>query len=493
MVAKIMSLFGSSDPDIAVAVDAIIKKHFRSSEFRKDAVYDIAFGKTPPHSEEIEAAFLGCCLLNPEKAVPLNISLDREHFYVESNAKVWLAMKSMSEAGELITPVSVSDRIKSEHIDRFFIEDLMFGNTDWKLSEEYSKKLVAYYVQRKSLEYCMDGAMKLLTAPLESMMDIRSQVAANLTDIAAGQLSGAIVDSPGMAHMLLSHAEMMKKFADMGVRPDWALGPIDDLNNLTGGWKPSDLIIIAGRPGMGKTALMMSEVNYAVKNQEPVGVFSLEMSTLQLVIRLLLMNSMVSNESMRTGKISNYEMKQIQNFASNLCNYGLYVDDTAGIDIGVLEERAMVMREKHGIKRLYVDYLQQVTYSGAAGNREQEVSKVATRLKGLAKRLSIPVIALAQLSRAPETRGGSMRPTLKDLRESGGIEQDADFVGFVYRPQYYGINIDEDGNEIKWSEIIGAKHRNGPTGNIKALFLPERMEWTNFAQEAREYNPLDLI
>ena len=490
LAKKIAGLLGVADPDAILAADKLITSFFKSEEFRKGKLYELAFGSTPPHSEEVEAAFIGAALLNPQKAVAANLDISEEDFYLDRYRLMWRAMLALYQTASRITPVSVSDFLKEVDVNgisaqeivggQMGVEETQFGQADYLLAKDYASRLKQYSLQRKSVELCLDGASRLLGTSAAGAMELRAEIVSGLTKAGSKLVGQQVSNGAEISEEIRVHMARMKDWAERGIEPDWAMSPVKELNAITGGWKPTDLIIIAARPGMGKTGYMLSEVNYALNHDEAVGIFSLEMSKLQLGVRLLLMNSMISNQAMRTGKISNYEMIEAGRYLEHLKTRGLYVDDTPGISIDQLEQRATMMAEEFGVKRLYVDYLQLMS-GPQKGNRETEVSAISRGLKGVAKKLDIPVIALSQLSRAVETRGGSKRPQLSDLRESGSIEQDSDVVGFLYRPLYYGVKEDEEGNPITHSEIIIAKHRNGPVDIAKAMFLESRMEWCSFA------------
>ena len=251
----------------------------------------------------------------------------------------------------------------------------------------------------------------------------------------------------------------------------------EKLDKLTSGWQPSDLIIIAARPGMGKTALTLSMArNIAVGKQIPVAFFSLEMSSVQLITRLISSETGLSSEKLRTGKLADHEWQQLNVKVTDLEKAPLFIDDTPSLSIFDLRAKARRLSSQHGIKLIVVDYLQLMTAGASTktGNREQEISTISRNLKALAKELNIPVIALSQLSRAVETRGGTKRPMLSDLRESGAIEQDADIVSFIYRPEYYNIDEWDDDERTPsqgQAEFIVAKHRNGGLDNIRLKFV----------------------
>jgi replicative DNA helicase len=266
---------------------------------------------------------------------------------------------------------------------------------------------------------------------------------------------------------------------------------------VTSGWQPSDLIIIAARPGMGKTAFVLSMArNIAIDSQSPVAVFSLEMSSVQLITRLISSETGLSSEKLRTGKLEKHEWEQLSVKVRDLEKAPLYIDDTPSLSIFDLRAKARRLASQHGIKLIIIDYLQLMTAGGAGkggGNREQEISTISRNLKALAKELDVPVIALSQLSRAVETRGSSKRPLLSDLRESGAIEQDADIVSFIYRPEYYKIeewDDDEQSPTQGQAEFIIAKHRNGSLENIRLKFIGNLGKFDNLDDFASGFSDL---
>ena len=267
------------------------------------------------------------------------------------------------------------------------------------------------------------------------------------------------------------------------------------LDDLTSGWQPSDLIIIAARPGMGKTAFVLSMArNIAVSGNEPVALFSLEMSSVQLITRLISSETGLTSEKLRKGDLEPHEWEQLNVKVKDLEKAPLYIDDTPSLSIFDLRAKARRLVSQHGIKLIVVDYLQLMSAGNTGkggGNREQEISMISRSLKALAKELSVPVIALSQLSRAVETRGSSKRPLLSDLRESGAIEQDADIVSFIYRPEYYKIDNwddDEAAPTTNQAEFIVAKHRNGSLDNIRLKFLGQFGKFDNLDEFGMTYN-----
>jgi replicative DNA helicase len=256
------------------------------------------------------------------------------------------------------------------------------------------------------------------------------------------------------------------------------------LDRITSGWQPSDLVIIAARPGMGKTAFVVSAMrNAALDHGQGVAIFSLEMSSVQLVNRLISAEAELESEKLKRGEMADYEWEQLLHKTSKLSEAPIFIDDTPGLSILELRAKARRLAQQHDIKLLIIDYLQLMSGGDAnknsGGNREQEIASISRALKGIAKELNIPVIALSQLSRAVETRGGDKKPQLSDLRESGSIEQDADMVMFLYRPEYYGITQGEDGAPLNGTaEVIIAKHRNGKLDTVQLKFIGK---FTKFA------------
>jgi replicative DNA helicase len=257
------------------------------------------------------------------------------------------------------------------------------------------------------------------------------------------------------------------------------------LDRVTSGWQKSDLVIIAARPAMGKTAFVLSVLrNAAVDHGRPVAIFSLEMSSVQLVNRLISSEAELDSEKIKKGSLADHEWAQLVHKTAKLSKAPLFVDDTPALSILELRAKCRKLKAQHDIQMVVVDYLQLMSgdskSGGGGGNREQEIASISRALKKIAKELSIPVIALSQLSRAVETRGGDKRPQLSDLRESGAIEQDADMVMFLYRPEYYGITQDEDNNSTAGvGEVIIAKHRNGSLENVKLRFIGKYTKFTD--------------
>jgi replicative DNA helicase len=255
------------------------------------------------------------------------------------------------------------------------------------------------------------------------------------------------------------------------------------LDRITSGWQRSDMIVVAARPAMGKTAFVLSMArNMAVEFNIPVAIFSLEMASVQLVQRLISSETEIDAEKLRKGSLADHEFQQLHQRISRISEAPIFIDDTPGLSVFELRAKCRRLKAQHGIQMVIIDYLQLMTAGGdtKGGNREQEISTISRSIKGIAKELDVPVIALSQLSRAVETRGGDKRPVLSDLRESGAIEQDADIVAFLYRAEYYGITEDQEGNPTQGKgTVIIAKHRNGATGDVNLKFVGRLAKFAN--------------
>ena len=256
-----------------------------------------------------------------------------------------------------------------------------------------------------------------------------------------------------------------------------------DLDKITAGWQRSDMIVLAARPGMGKTAFILSMArNTAIDHKMGVAIFSLEMSSVQLVKRLIASEARIDSVKLLKGELEDHEFQQMHSRIVNLSSAPIFIDDTPGLSIFDFRAKCRRLKAQHNVELIIIDYLQLMSAKDGKGygNREQEISTISRSIKEIAKELNVPIIALAQLSRAVESRGGEKRPMLSDLRESGAIEQDADIVSFIYRPETYGLTTNDSGDSTQgMAEIIIAKHRNGQTGRVNLRFVPEFARFEN--------------
>tara|TARA_R110002074_G_scaffold237724_4_gene409659 strand:+ start:78 stop:1160 length:1083 start_codon:yes stop_codon:yes gene_type:complete len=325
------------------------------------------------------------------------------------------------------------------------------------------------------------------TTDVFNLLDIAEQ---ELFEVAHGNVAKNYETAQDLVKEAISKIEEISKQEGLSGIPSG----FTKVDRVTAGWQPSDLIILAARPGMGKTAFVLSMArNMAIDHNRPVAVFSLEMASVQLITRLISGETGLSSEKLRKGTLDDHEWQQLLTKVKALEKAPLYIDDTPAISIFDLRAKCRRLVAQSNIQLIIIDYLQLMTAGGKSnGNREQEISTISRSLKSIAKELKVPVIALSQLSRAVETRGGNKRPLLSDLRESGAIEQDADIVSFIYRPEYYDITEWEDGSPSEGqAEFIIAKHRNGGLENIKLRFQGSMAKFSDL-EESTDFEPIVL-
>ncbi|OFZ04507.1 MAG: replicative DNA helicase, partial [Bacteroidetes bacterium RIFOXYC12_FULL_35_7] len=337
---------------------------------------------------------------------------------------------------------------------------------------EYHARIIQQkYIQRELIRISSEIQTKAFDDS-QDVLDLLNFSESSLFDLAEGNIKTETSRIRPLIDEAIKHIE------EAGKREDGLSGVpsgFTGIDRITSGWQPSDLIIIAARPSMGKTAFVLSMArNMAVQNNVPVAVFSLEMSSLQLVTRLIVSETELPVEKIRTGKLQSYEWQQLDYKIKELHEAPIYIDDTPAISIFELRAKCRRLVRQHNIRAVVIDYLQLMSAGSdnKMGTREQEVSTISRSLKSIAKELNIPIIALSQLNRSVESRAGLKRPVLSDLRESGAIEQDADMVLFIHRPEYYGFTEDENQQSlIGIAEIIIAKHRNGALGDVRLKFI----------------------
>ncbi len=444
------------------------------------------FGKVPPQALALEEAVLGALMLDKDALTSILDALRPESFYIEAHQNIYRAMLKLFERSQPIDLLTVGEELKKMGvIDKiggpFYLVELT-NRVASAANIEYHARIIAQkHIQRELIRV----STKVITDAYEDTTDVfqlLDDAEKGLFNITQNNLNRGAESMGALSSKLLKQLEELSKKEDglTGVPTGFIA-----LDRVTSGWQPSDLIIVAARPGMGKTAFTLSLArNAAVDFGKPVAMFSLEMSNIQFVQRLIASEAQISGSKLRTGKLEDHEWKNLHNAVEKLSEIPIFIDDTPGINIFELRAKCRRLKTQHDIQMIIIDYLQLMTggpESGKGnGNREQEISAISRALKGLAKELSVPVIALSQLSRAVETRGGSKRPQLSDLRESGAIEQDADIVSFIYRPEYYQILEDEEGNSLKGiAEIIIAKHRNGALETVKLRFIDQFAKFDN--------------
>ena len=464
----------------------------------KTTIINLEKGKLPPQVLDLEEAVLGAMMIDKKGVDEVIDILQPDAFYKEAHKHIFEAIFQLFTDSQPIDLLTVSAQLKKNAKLDLAGGDFYLIQLTQKISssahiEFHSRIILQKYIQR--------SLIKISSEIIEESYDETTDVF-DLLDKAESKLyevtQGNIKRSSETAQSLVIQAK--KRIEDIANKEGMsgiATG-FDKLDKITSGWQPSDLIIIAARPGMGKTAFVLSMArNIAIDFGQPVALFSLEMSSVQLITRLISSETGLSSEKLRTGKLEKHEWEQLSTKVKDLEKAPLYIDDSPSLSIFDLRAKARRLSSQHGIKLIIVDYLQLMTAGGSngkgMGNREQEISTISRNLKALAKELEIPVIALSQLSRAVETRGSSKRPLLSDLRESGAIEQDADIVSFIYRPEYYKIDEWDDEEQTPTAgqaEFIIAKHRNGSLESIRLKFIGNLGKFDNLEEFGSAFDDL---
>jgi len=447
-------------------------------ETENQAIINLSDGKIPPQAIDLEEAVLGAMLIDEKGVNEIIELLSPEVFYKRSHQLIYESIERLFRESEPIDLLTVSADLKKNKNFEPAGGDFYLISLSQKVSssahiEFHSRIILQKYIQRKLITISNEIIQKSYNESTD-VMDLLDEAESKLYDVAQGNIKTSTESAQNLVIRAKARIEEIAKQEGLsGVSTGF-----EKLDKLTSGWQPSDLVIIAARPGMGKTALALSMArNISVQQKIPVAFFSLEMSSVQLITRLISSETGLTSDKLRTGKLADHEWQQLNIKVSDLESSPLFIDDSPSLTIFELRAKARRLSSSHGIKLIIIDYLQlmNIGSSNKAGNREQEISTISRNLKALAKELDIPVIALSQLSRAVETRGGTKRPILSDLRESGAIEQDADIVSFLYRPEYYGISEWDDDMKTPsdgQGEFIVAKHRNGALDSIKLKFIP---------------------
>ncbi|WP_400079546.1 replicative DNA helicase [Winogradskyella sp. R77965] len=443
----------------------------------KSTIISLEKGKIPPQAIDLEEVVLGAMMIDKKGVDEVIDILSAEAFYKEAHKYIFEAIFKLFENSEPVDLLTVSSQLKKdEKLDLvggdFYLISLTQRVSSSAHIEFHARIILQKYIQRSLIKISSE-IIEEAYDETKDVFDLLDNAEAKLYEVTQGNVKKSTETAQSLVIQAKKKIEEISNKEGMSGIPSG----FDKLDKLTSGWQPSDLVIVAARPGMGKTAFTLTMArNVAVNSNIPVAFFSLEMSSVQLITRLISSETGLSSEKLRTGKLEKHEWEQLNVKVKTLEKAPLFIDDTPSLSIFDLRAKARRLASQYGIKMIMIDYLQLMTAGGSqkGGNREQEISTISRNLKALAKELSIPVIALSQLSRAVETRGGSKRPLLSDLRESGAIEQDADIVSFIYRPEYYKIDEwdDEERSPTEGQgEFIVAKHRNGGLDNIRLKFI----------------------
>jgi replicative DNA helicase len=433
-------------------------------------------GKVQPQAPEIEKAVLGALMLEKDAYATVSEILRPECFYDKRHELIFEAIVRLATKGRPVDMLTVTEELKKTG-DLKVVGDLIYiseltANVASAAHIEYHAKIVAQKFLARELIHFSGRIQGQAFDDAIDVEDLMQDAEARLFEISQRNIKKDAIQINPVINEAIRNIELAAKRKEgmSGISSGFT-----ELDKITSGWQNSDLIIIAARPAMGKTAFVLSMAkNMAVNAKTPVAIFSLEMSNVQLVNRLITNVCELSGDKIKSGRLEAYEWKQLDHKVNELYNAPIYVDDTPSLSVFELRTKARRLVREHDVKCLIIDYLQLMNASGMAyGSREQEVSVISRSLKGLAKELNIPIIALSQLNRGVESRAGleGKRPQLSDLRESGAIEQDADMVCFIHRPEAYGIKEDAQGrNLVGLAEIIVAKHRNGAIGGLWLTF-----------------------
>jgi replicative DNA helicase len=456
----------------------------QNSKAQELATYE----RIPPQAVDVERAVLGAMLLDNQAIGRAVEILDEDCFYDGSHRRIFQAICALFERNEAADQITVAEELKKRK---------QLEETGGVL---YLAQLTAEVVTSANIEY--HAKIVLEKALLRKLIVISTQTVTECYEYTGDVFE--IVDQSEQRIFSLSERRLRKGFIPLKPVLHETFEAIEKshekptavtgiptgfvrLDELTAGLQSSDLVIVAGRPSMGKSAFGLCLARTAaVEEGIPVGIFSLELANHQLAQRFLCSEARVDSHLMRTHRLPDQAWANLSLAVGKLAEAPIFVDDTPGLTVLELRAKARRLQAKNNVGLIIIDYMQLMTGPTRAENRQQEISIISRSLKALAKELNIPVVALSQLSRAVEMRGGSRRPQLADLRESGAIEQDADVVLFVYRAAHYGITEDEDGNSTKgMSEIIIGKQRNGPTGTVRLAWIDKYAKFENLAPEFR--------
>jgi replicative DNA helicase len=448
--------------------------------------------RVPPQAMDVEAAVLGAMMMDFDAVGQVIEILRADDFYKPAHRKIYEAILSLFERNDGIDIATVKSELESAgQLEAVGGPAALIEIADSVLTAASAPGHARLIQDKAVLRRLINASSKIIedchTAPGD-VGDLLDEAEAKIFSISESRTRQDFVS---LAEILPDTFEAIEEFHRKGGGITGMSTGFDELDTILAGLHKSELIILAGRPSMGKTALAMNIVeNMAIHSNIPCAVFSLEMSKEQLAQRLLCSQARINAHSMRTGRLRASEYSSLSIAVGPLSEAPIYIDDTAGVGILELRAKARRLKAQHNVQLIVVDYLQLMHGPRSVENRQQEISMISRSLKSLSKELNLPVVALSQLSRQVEQRGGDRRPQLADLRESGAIEQDADVVMFVYRPERYDITQDKQGNPLtNVAEIIVSKQRNGPTGTVRLTFIKEYARFENMARDSMVGRP----
>ncbi|MBD5419391.1 MAG: replicative DNA helicase [Bacteroides sp.] len=462
-------------------------RQYKSGQFKSGKSQPVdPTGKLPPRDTDLEEVVLGALMLEKDAYMNVCDILTPDSFYDPVNQKIYEAITNLGLNQRPIDMVTVTDQLRKNgtlkdvggapHLAELTSRVYSAANIEF-----HAKIIAQKYLARRLITF----ASEIETSAFDESNDVEQllQMAeGNLFDISQNQLKREVTQMDPVLNLALEQIQIAANSQTglSGLQTGYR-----DLDKMTSGWQSSDLIIIAARPAMGKTAFVLSMAkNMSVDFNIPVAIFTLEMANVQLIKRMISNIADLEGEKIKSGQLSNEEWDRLNNTLRGVYGAPLYLDETPGLSITELRTKARRLVRERGVQLIMIDYLQLMNATGMKlGSREQEVSTISRSLKGLAKELNIPIIALSQLNRSTETREDK-RPVLSDLRESGAIEQDADIVCFIHRPEYYTKSTeDAQGNDIRGvAELIVAKHRSGAVGDVKLRFVKQFARFENWEE-----------
>jgi replicative DNA helicase len=446
-----------------------------------DTLSGYVFGKAMPHAPDLEQVVLGAALLEREATGTVTDTLTASAFYLDAHKIIYEAIVELTRKSNPVDLLTVVEQLRTtgglEKVGGAYVVTELMQRVASTANLEYHCRILRQFQIRREVIQAGTAAIEGGYNDALDPFDHLDATERNLFEITNKGASGQITTArASLTDFFTGLDAAMKSGSGITGVPSH----IRSIDKMSAGWQPSDLIILAGRPGMGKTAAALSKALFQAMAGVPVAFFSLEMSKLQLVSRLVSMVSGVDSELIKNGTLNPQQMQSVQDAAEVIRTLNIYIDDSPGLTVMQFRNRLRRLVLKHGVKMAYLDYIQLMEGGEKNRNREQEISGISRAVKITAKELNVPIMALSQLSRALETRGGAKRPQLSDLRESGSLEQDADVVAFVFRPEYYGILEDDSGMSTNGlAEFIFAKHRNGKLGTAICHFDAPRTMYTD--------------
>lgn len=452
---------------------------------RKSTVNQVVsdHGRVQPQAPDLEEAVLGALMLEKDALTSVIDILKSDMFYKDAHKTIFKAIEELFRKSEPVDILTVTNELRTlgqlEMIGGPYYLTQLTNRVASAANIEYHVRIIAQKFIQRELIHISSEIIRDAFEDSTDVFELLDQAESKLFAVSEGNLRRNYQDMRSLVKDAIFEIEAAKNAEGnlKGVGSGFT-----EIDRVTAGWQKSDLIIMAARPGMGKTAFVLSMArNMAVDMKKAVAFFSLEMSAIQLVTRLIAGECEIPSEKLRRGNLEPAEWEQLNARLNTLVDAPLFIDDTPALSVFDLRAKCRRLKAQHDIQMVVIDYLQLMTASTEkGGNREQEISTISRSLKALAKELEIPVIALSQLSRAVETRGGSKKPILSDLRESGAIEQDADLVLFIYRPEYYNLAEWDDGSPTEGTaEIIIAKHRNGALKDVRLRFIANLAKFTD--------------